>query len=88
MLAFFCTLLHRDAIRQCGLLDDRFPSGLGADDEWCYRVWRAGWRSLVALNAYAVHLHSESFRRLGLNYGRLHRQALSTLREVLTQESV
>jgi GT2 family glycosyltransferase len=82
MLAFFCTLLHRKAVRQLGLLDDRFPSGLGADDEWCYRARCGGWQCRVALNAYAVHLHSESFRRLGLNYSKLHQEAMTTLLKV------
>lgn len=80
MLAFFCTLVHRDAIRDVGLLDDRFPSGLAADDEWCYRARCAGWDCRLVYNAYAVHLHSATFLRLGLDYSALHREAMATLR--------
>jgi GT2 family glycosyltransferase len=81
MVAFFCTLLHRDALRQVGLLDDRFPTGLAADDEWCHRVRRAGWRCLVVLNAWAAHLQSQTFHRLGLDYNRLHKEAWAILRQ-------
>jgi GT2 family glycosyltransferase len=81
MLAFFCTLLHRDAIRDVGLLDERFLSGLGADDEWCYRARCAGWDCRLTFNAYAVHLHSATFLRLGLDYSALHREAMTTLRQ-------
>lgn len=84
MLAFFCTLLHRDAIRDVGLLDERFPSGLGAD-EWCYRARCAGWECRLVYNAYAVHLHSATFLRLGLDYSALHREAMVALRQAMTR---
>ena len=70
MVAFFCTLLHRDALKDCGPLDERtadFEAGLGADDEWCLRASRRGWGVLVALDAYAAHLGHQSFRRLEID---------------------
>jgi GT2 family glycosyltransferase len=80
MLAFFCTLLHRDALRECGGLDEATPayaSGLGADDEWCWRVARRGWALKLALDAYAVHLGGQSFHRLGIDRPALARAALA-----------
>ena len=82
LLAFFCTLLSRDALRECGHLDDRTPefrSGLGADDEWCHRVTAAGWQLRMALDAYAVHLGNRTFQRLSMDRRGLQKQALRRL---------
>ena len=84
MLAFFCTLLHRAALGQVGLLLElpEFHSGLAADDEWCSRAARYGWECRLVMNAYAEHLHSESFRRLGIDRRQLQRIAIAKLHEV------
>jgi GT2 family glycosyltransferase len=81
-LAFFCTLLHREAVRDVGLLDERFHSGLHADDEWCLRSGRLRWRCIMAWNAFAVHLQSRTFARLGLEYNRLFGEGSALLRQV------
>jgi glycosyltransferase involved in cell wall biosynthesis len=85
MLAFFCTLMHRDALSLEGLLDERhreFASGLGADDEWCHRLLAAGWELRLALDAYAIHLGSESFQRLGIDRKQLQQIALEKLKDI------
>ncbi|MCA9080851.1 MAG: glycosyltransferase family 2 protein [Planctomycetaceae bacterium] len=78
VLPFFCTLLHRDAIAEVGLLDEAFTSGLAADDDWCLRAGRLGWQCLVACDAFAAHLHQTTFRRQHLQRSKLlaaaHRQ--------------
>ena len=76
MLAFFCTLLHKDAIAEVGLLDDapEYEAGLGADDDWCRRALEAGWTHRLCYDAFASHIHSETFRRLGID-----RQALQAV---------
>jgi GT2 family glycosyltransferase len=83
LLAFFCTLLHRDALAACGRLDERtreFRSGLGADDDWCHRVSAANWQLRIALDAYAVHLGNRTFDRLGIDRRGLQQQALRRLK--------
>jgi GT2 family glycosyltransferase len=82
LLAFFCTLMHREAIAECGLLDQATPefrSGLGADDEWCHRVTTRGWRLRMAMDAYAVHLGNQTFKRLGIDRNGLQKAALRRL---------
>lgn len=82
LLAFFCTLMHRNAIAECGELDQvtqEFRSGLGADDDWCHRVTATGWQLRMAMDAYAVHLGSQTFRRLGIDRKGLQREALRRL---------
>ena len=66
MLAFFCTLIHRDAIKDVGLMDMRFLDGLGCDDMWCYQARKKEWKILLCYDAFAEHLHGTSFKRLGV----------------------
>ena len=84
VLSFFCTILSGEAVRRCGDLDEhRFESGLAADDEWCLRVQKKGWRVLLAFNAYSTHLHRGSFSRLGIDRDELQRDAKATLQAIL-----
>ena len=85
MVAFFCTLLNREAIWECGLLDEQtrqFRSGLGADDEWCLRARNRGWRIQLALDAYAVHLGQQTFHRLGMDRDAMQRQAMAAFKVI------
>jgi len=77
-LAFFCVLLHRDAIAELGPLREipEFESGLGADNAWCLGALRAGWKNLLVYNAFAAHSGGESFRRLGIDRPALLRRAV------------
>ena len=85
LLAFFCTLLHREALAECGWLDERtqaFRSGLGADDDWCHRVTAANWKLRIALDAYATHLGSRTFQRLGIDRRGLQQQSLQHIQSL------
>ena len=86
VLAFFCTLLNREAIRRFGNLDTRFPSGLAADDEWCLRVRDRGWHTLLAYGAYAAHLHRSTFERLDIDRNALQRESQQLLRRILSEK--
>lgn len=82
IVSFFCALLNADAVAEIGGLTERpgLMSGLGADDEWCQRAGKTGWKVLVDHGAYAAHIHSETFRRLNLNRKALQREAVRELR--------
>lgn len=68
-LSGFCMLMNAKAVAELGKLseDPGFRQGLGTDDEWILRAKKAGWSAIVVSNAYAAHIHSESFRRLGID---------------------
>ncbi len=85
LLAFFCTLLSREALTRFGPLDDRFPSGLAADDEWCLRVRGYGWRTLLSYGAYAAHLHRSTFERLEIDRDALQQESKQVLQQVLEE---
>ena len=83
VLSFFCALLRREALQQFGGLDPRFASGLGADDEWCFRARNHGNEVRDVLNAYATHLHRSSFKRLEIDRDLLQQDAQQLLHRVL-----
>lgn len=85
VLAFFCTLLNGEALRRFGNLDDRFPSGLGADDEWCLRVRGHGWRTLLSYGAYAAHMHRSTFDRCDIDRDAMQQESQNVLRQVLAE---
>jgi GT2 family glycosyltransferase len=80
-LAFFCTLIRSEALKQVGLLPQSFKDGLGADDLWCHSAIKKGFTVNVAHNAYAHHMHSETFRRLGINRRKASVKASRKLRQ-------
>lgn len=55
MLAFFCTLIRRAAVDAVGELDEAFDFG-GEDDDYCYRLQRAGFSLALSLHSYVMHL--------------------------------
>lgn len=81
-LSGFCILLNRDAIESLGLLrsDGAYASGLGADDEWCIRACKAGWKNLVLCNAWCVHLHASTFKRFGIDRAKLRSESVKQLK--------
>ncbi|MEJ7595365.1 MAG: glycosyltransferase [Planctomycetaceae bacterium] len=86
VLSFFCALLRREALTRYGGLDERFESGLAADDEWCLRVRNQGREVRLVLNAYAAHLHRSSFERLDIDRDSLQQDARKLLHHVLATE--
>ena len=81
MVVGFCQLKRKEALQQIGLLDDNLPHGLGTDDDWCHRARAAGWKVLLALDAFADHDHKSTFRRSGQDRKALQREAVSYLKE-------
>jgi GT2 family glycosyltransferase len=66
MVAFFCTLIRREAWEDVGPLDEQFVDGLGADDDWCLRARAKGWTVGIAPAAFCSHLGASSFKSLGV----------------------
>src|SRR6266545_6447674 len=60
-----CLLARREVLERIGGLDERFATGLFADDDWCFRAREAGWRSLLARDLYLHRCAGGAFRALG-----------------------
>lgn len=57
----FCMLLRRAAIDDIGAFDMAFGAGYGEENDFCLRAARAGWRNVLADDAFVVHAGERSF---------------------------
>ncbi|RKZ00058.1 MAG: hypothetical protein DRQ10_04980 [Candidatus Hydrothermota bacterium] len=69
-------LMRGSALRDIGLLDERFVYGF-EDVDWCYRAKRMGWKVFLSGRSKAVHRqHRRSARSLWFAYQHLRSAAL------------
>ena len=50
-------IVRRDAIDVVGGMDERYKVAYSEDQDWCCRMWRAGWRVCYVPQAKAIHDH-------------------------------
>ena len=65
-LVGFCMLIRDEVVRRVGLLDERFETGNFEDDDYCLRVRHAGFRLVIAHDAFVYHFGSRTFAGMGL----------------------
>src|SRR5262249_12280783 len=63
----FCLLIRRAVLDQIGLLDERFGIGCFEDDDFCLRAVRAGWKAVVARDAFVHHYGNRTFQGNGID---------------------
>jgi len=57
----FCMLIRRELIKKYGLFDTAFGKGYGEEVDFCMRIGKKGYVSLLANWAYVFHLEARSF---------------------------
>jgi GT2 family glycosyltransferase len=57
----FCMFVRRAALDDVGDFDLTFGAGYGEENEFCLRAARAGWRNVLADDAFVVHTGARSF---------------------------
>ena len=57
----FCLYIRRALLDDVGLFDMAFGAGYGEENDLCLRAARAGWRNVLADNAFVVHTGGKSF---------------------------
>ncbi len=67
-LVGFCLLIRREVIDQIGVMDERFGIGCFEDDDYCLRASRAGWKAVVARDAFVHHYGGRTFASIGHHY--------------------
>jgi GT2 family glycosyltransferase/tetratricopeptide (TPR) repeat protein len=72
-LVGFCLLIRREVIDAIGLLDERFGVGCFEDDDYCVRAIQAGFRAVIARDAFVHHEGSRTFRASGVDFSTLMR---------------
>ncbi|MBU1117751.1 glycosyltransferase, partial [Patescibacteria group bacterium] len=63
-LAAFCWVCPKHVYQEIGELDDRFGRGMFEDDDYCYRVKKAGYKILCAEDAFTHHFGGASFNKI------------------------
>jgi glycosyltransferase involved in cell wall biosynthesis len=57
----FCMFVRRAAIEAIGTFDLAFGAGYGEENDFCLRAARAGWRNVLADDAFVLHTGGRSF---------------------------
>ena len=57
----FCMFLRRKMLDAVGIFDPVFGLGYGEENDLCLRAARAGWRNVLADNAFVLHIGGQSF---------------------------
>jgi GT2 family glycosyltransferase/tetratricopeptide (TPR) repeat protein len=67
-LVAFCLLIKRSVIDHVGVLDERFGLGNFEDDDFCRRALAAGFKAVIAQDAFVHHFGSVTYRAMGVDY--------------------
>jgi GT2 family glycosyltransferase/glycosyltransferase involved in cell wall biosynthesis len=57
----FCMFVRRAVIDDIGVFDPAFGAGYGEENDFCLRAAKAGWRNVLADDAFVVHTGGRSF---------------------------
>lgn len=63
LVSFFCVVIRREVIDKIGLLCEELQF-FGSDDDYCDRVREAGFRTAIATNCFAHHVHHATIKNL------------------------
>jgi GT2 family glycosyltransferase/tetratricopeptide (TPR) repeat protein/2-polyprenyl-3-methyl-5-hydroxy-6-metoxy-1,4-benzoquinol methylase len=79
-LSGFCLLIRREVVDAVGLLDERFGVGCLEDDDYCVRARRAGYRTVLARDAFIHHFGHRTFVGNGIDFDALQQRNLQLFR--------
>ncbi len=72
--------LRREVLETAGLLDESYFM-YGEDLDWCYRIWKAGWKIFYVPTTQIIHYKGESTTRSGFDDIRLFYEAMEVFVE-------
>jgi len=64
VLAFFCTIIRKNVVEECGYLDESYGIGMFEDDDYAETVKSRGYSLTIAEDAFIHHFHGVSFNKL------------------------
>jgi GT2 family glycosyltransferase/SAM-dependent methyltransferase len=86
-LVGFCLLIRREVIDAVGLLDERFGVGCYEDDDYCRRALGAGFRAVLARDAFVHHFGGRTFVGAGVDFRAVMKKNAQLFRDKWEQES-
>lgn len=63
-LAMFCVCIRRQALNECGLLDERYTTGMFEDDDYAMAVRAKGYELCIAEDSFVHHFDGASFSKI------------------------
>ena len=73
-LVGFCLLIRREVVDAIGLLDEQFGVGCFEDDDYCLRAIQAGFRTVIARDAFVHHFGGRTFVGSGSDFAGIMRE--------------
>lgn len=70
-LVGFCMLIKKQVVQEIGFLDERFTPGNFEDDDYSYRIIKAGYSMLLCRDVFIHHFGSTSFKDNPSHYNQL-----------------
>ena len=70
-LVGFCLLARAEVFRTVGLFDEGYSLGNFEDDDYCRRALGAGFRCVVARDAFVHHFGGRTFAGAGIDFAQL-----------------
>lgn len=64
----YCMLIKNEAVKQIGMLDERFTPGNFEDDDYSHRLRLAGYRLILCRDTFIHHFGSTSFKERPQSY--------------------
>ena len=80
-LVGFCLLIRREVIEAIGPLDEQFGIGCFEDDDYCLRAIAAGFKAVIAGDAFVHHFGGRTFLGTGVDGNALMRENLRRFRD-------
>jgi tetratricopeptide (TPR) repeat protein len=87
-LVGFCLLIRREVVERIGLLDERFSPGNFEDDDYCLRALDAGFRAVIARDAFVHHFAGRTFLGTDIRFGELLAEKQQLFREKLREKEL
>jgi FkbM family methyltransferase len=87
-LVGFCLLIRRAPMERVGFLDERFGIGCFEDDDYAQRMLRAGYRLVIACDAFVHHFGGRTFVGSGIDFAGLMAQNEKLFRAKWSAESL
>lgn len=63
LVSFFCVAIRKEVIEKIGLLCEELEF-FGSDDDYCDRIREAGFKTAIATNCFAYHVHRATIKNL------------------------